>query len=185
MLNVINVLSLKSHLFPISFNQYYSNTNHMKFAHVQMCKLWNVQDVNCKVHIVLVLTSWKREPPVIEVSLFPLWSQIWNKEPGVLLYLCLFLELEIDPPIFHFYLSDSIYQRRLDKNKICNLSLSMAKPPRRTGLPGGWLGQISDCIVIKGPLATWQTVPQAPDDRPFQDRQGEKIWNLNSSWQTN
>lgn len=50
----------------------------------------------------------------------------------------------------------------------------MAKPPRRTGLPGGWLGQISDCIVIKGPLATWQTVPQAPDDRPFQDRWGRK-----------
>lgn len=26
----------------------------------------------------------------------------------------------------------------------------------------------------KGPLASWQTVPQAQDDRAFQDRQGGK-----------
>lgn len=54
------------------------------------------------------------------------------------------------PPIFHFCLADSIYQQCPDKNKICNLSPSRAKPPRWTGLPGGQLGQASDCTVIKG-----------------------------------
>lgn len=41
------------------------------------------------------------------------------------------------PPIFHFSLADSIYQQCPDKNKICNLNPSRAKPPRWTGLPGG------------------------------------------------
>ena len=38
------------------------------------------------------------------------------------------LEPELDPPYFIFYPADSMHQRYPDKNKICNLSQSAAKP---------------------------------------------------------
>ena len=47
------------------------------------------------------------------------------------------------------------------------------------GLPGGegvwgrgFAGTGIRLYCHKGPLASWQTVPQAQDDRAFQDRQG-------------
>ena len=88
--------------------------------------------------------------------------------------LSLCLEPELDPPYFIFYPADSMHQRYPDKNKICNLSLSAAKPGGVGRITWGEPGQTADCNLTKRPLASWQTVPPVQDDRAFQDVQGKK-----------
>lgn len=77
--------------------------------------------------LLFIPTLYAVKAPPIEVSLFLNSTfQLWGlRQNGA------------RPPIFHFSLAESIYQQCPDKNKICNLSPSRAKPPRWTGLPGG------------------------------------------------
>lgn len=84
---------------------------------------------------------------------------------------CALLRFAGDPPYFISSLLIAFISKILIKTtKKCNLSSSISKPQRWTGLQGPARTDIR-LYGHKGPLECWQTVPQAPDDRAFQDRQ--------------